>query len=451
MRLTIKEPDINIGVDGFNDHCQLERAETGKKLSELVEKIEDPIVIALDGSWGSGKSFFLKCWTGAHTNENDGKAKVIYFDAFQHDFLDDPLIALTGVLADQFDPKSKAGKAIGLAKKAVSKMWRPAARIGLAAATAGTSEMAGAVGDAAIATSSNELNKASENFWKKEDGRRAAMGEFRTALEELTEQDKGGTPQKIVIIIDELDRCRPDYALTMLEVIKHFFAVDNVHFVLGVNLKELQNSVMARYGAKVDAGNYLRKFITLTMELPALIGEFEKTEVGFYYFNLAAHELGISKKITESVREYLNSLRNSTPLSIREMQKLLSILVLIPTTTKGTKTDNIYWGTLSSIAGLAMLKCFYPQLYKKALVNQLAYEDIASIFSFFGPDGEASDPYQQEVWAEILDPSRKVNDTSSTGSNPFGPFGLRRQENWLANIAEDFLETFELLEVIPQE
>ena len=90
MRLTIKEPDIDIGTDGFDKHCQLGRAKTGKVLSELVEKIEDPIVIALDGSWGSGKSFFLKCWTGAHTNENDGKAKVIYFDAFEHDYLDDP-------------------------------------------------------------------------------------------------------------------------------------------------------------------------------------------------------------------------------------------------------------------------------------------------------------------------------------------------------------------------
>ena len=63
----------------------------GKKLTDLVDRIDQPLVIALDGEWGSGKSHFLKLWTGAHQNgELGGKAKVIYFDAFEHDYLDDP-------------------------------------------------------------------------------------------------------------------------------------------------------------------------------------------------------------------------------------------------------------------------------------------------------------------------------------------------------------------------
>ncbi|AXX96993.1 KAP family P-loop NTPase fold protein [Profundibacter amoris] len=371
MRLTIKEPDIDIGKDGFDKHCQLGRAKTGKVLSELVEKTEDPIVIALDGSWGSGKSFFLKCWTGAHTNENDGKAKVIYFDAFEHDYLVDPLIALTGVLSDQFDPNSKAGKAIGAAKKAVSKVWRPATRIGLAAATAGVSEIAGAVGDAVVASSNEELSKASENFWKKEDGRRAAMKEFRTALRKLTEPDNDGIPQKIVIIIDELDRCRPDYALTMLEVIKHFFAVDNVHFVLGVNLNELQNSVRSRYGAEIDAGKYLQKFINVKFSVEG--DKWNKYNKGsFEYFKKLAETQGLTEdQYLDFINCYLENMPPDRLPNLRSCERLVTSAILAP-----ARNKLAYRPDAHILAGLLIMESIDPDTAVLAREGELPFETV---------------------------------------------------------------------------
>ena len=73
--------------------------------------------------------------------------------------------------------------------------------------------------------------------------------------------------QKLIIVIDELDRCRPDFALSMLEILKHLFHVPNVHFVLGVNLTALEHSVHARYGTGIEAGRYLKKFYNLIFEL----------------------------------------------------------------------------------------------------------------------------------------------------------------------------------------
>ncbi|PRY77226.1 KAP-like P-loop domain-containing protein [Yoonia maritima] len=94
------------------------------------------------------------------------------------------------------------------------------------------------------------------------------MDQFRAALTSLTEPNADGTPQKkLVIVIDELDRCRPDYALQLLEVIKHFFATPGIHFVLGTNMQELANSVRARYGAGIDADRYLHKFVQITMPM----------------------------------------------------------------------------------------------------------------------------------------------------------------------------------------
>ncbi len=82
MKLFPPQDTCTIYKTGFGTDDILGRAETGKRLSDLLERIEDPVVVALDGRWGSGKSHFLKRWVGAHTLENDGRATVVYFDAF---------------------------------------------------------------------------------------------------------------------------------------------------------------------------------------------------------------------------------------------------------------------------------------------------------------------------------------------------------------------------------
>ena len=72
----------------------------------------------------------------------------------------------------------------------------------------------------------------------------------------------------LVIGIDELDRCRPSYAIEMLELAKHLFAVDHVVFALAVNRSELAHSVKVLYGQDFDAARYLRRFFDLDFRLP---------------------------------------------------------------------------------------------------------------------------------------------------------------------------------------
>ena len=249
LLLKPKEPEIKLYDQGFENVCRLGGAAEGKKLSELVERISEPLVIALDAPWGAGKTIFLKCWVGAHELENKGTAKTVFFDAFRHDFMDDPLVGLTSALSERLGAPDKKNEPWRKAKEAVSKLARPAFRVGLAATTAGATEVIGPIVGAGLKAGKEELGDASKKFWQEED-KRAAMQTFRVALEQLASE------QKLIIVVDELDRCRPDYALNLLEVIKHFFDVKNVHFVLGVNLKELANSVRARYGADVQGERY---------------------------------------------------------------------------------------------------------------------------------------------------------------------------------------------------
>ena len=108
MKLFPEDPVFVVGEVGFGSrdanglpYDVLDRQPLGKKLTNLVDRIEQPLVIALDGGWGTGKSHFLKLWTGAHTLELGGAATVIYFDAFANDFLDDPLTSLVSSLVSQ--------------------------------------------------------------------------------------------------------------------------------------------------------------------------------------------------------------------------------------------------------------------------------------------------------------------------------------------------------------
>jgi hypothetical protein len=132
MNLFAPEPQFipgTVGFDTLDEHGQLYdllgRKAMGQRLSELLERINQPLVVALDGGWGSGKSHFLKLWAGAHGLENNGTAQVIYFDAFEHDYLDDPLISLVGAISKSEPKASGAMEALQSVKKAAMKLARP--------------------------------------------------------------------------------------------------------------------------------------------------------------------------------------------------------------------------------------------------------------------------------------------------------------------------------------
>ena len=72
----------------------------------------------------------------------------------------------------------------------------------------------------------------------------------------------------LIVVIDELDRCRPSYAVELLEVSKHLFSVENIVFVLAVNRSELGHSIKALYGSGFDAEGYLRRFFDVDFRLP---------------------------------------------------------------------------------------------------------------------------------------------------------------------------------------
>lgn len=196
-RITPPKPTITRYEDGFDAaNDMLERKPTGAALSDLIERIDEPMVIALDGGWGTGKSFFLECWVGEHLKVENRRAQTVYFDAFRHDFMDSPLVSLMGEISERLEGNGKGPTFKKKAIKTLRNAALPLTRLGLAIATYGATEAGGALVDALAKQSGKEFEKAAEGFWKKEHGTRAAMAEFRAALTALTAPDKDGDDDK---------------------------------------------------------------------------------------------------------------------------------------------------------------------------------------------------------------------------------------------------------------
>jgi energy-coupling factor transporter ATP-binding protein EcfA2 len=454
-RISVPPVNIKIGIDGFEGHDLLGRAESGKRLSDLIERIEEPLVIALDGRWGSGKSFFLQCWTGAHTKENGGTAKVIYFDAFESDYLTDPLIALVAEIDRHLEPETQEQqRGLAQVKGAVERLWRPFARIGVAAMAGGAAALAGspdaagaaAVGGAAMADAIGAAGAEATgaiDVWGEAKGQRDAMERFREGLTKLTAPaEEGGPARKLVLVIDELDRCRPDYALSIIEIAKHFFAVDNVHFVLGANMTELQNSVRARYGSGIDAQRYLHKFVSTTLVLPQQTGRHDPEGVASRYLMQVAAKVGLEPGVAEVLGRYFNLPSLKLQTTPRDVQRILRQLALVPGGSAAIDNKVHAWKIV--LVGLAILRAVEPHLFEKVRAGTLAAKDIADTFlaKMATEEDDTFLVYVEQSWRAFIDVSQGQGLPQETKSHLFGG-QLPRYNSELARLAREHFDQFQ--------
>ena len=224
MRLTPKEPEIP-EIGGFTDDNDLfGYRDFADRLANLVQNIDEPLVITLDGPWGSGKSVFVKQWAGLIRKRG---GHVIHFDAFGNDHHEDAFIALSAEIYAAAK-KSHGGNEsttrlyLNKAKKAGSLLAPFALRVAARAGTAGILSLedveAGSEAlKAATKALGNEAAKAVEKAvserLRSATAERATLETFREALSAVAgtlAEQKAGDSEKfpLVFIVDELDRCR---------------------------------------------------------------------------------------------------------------------------------------------------------------------------------------------------------------------------------------------------
>lgn len=375
------------------------------------------MVIAVDGQWGSGKSTFLRMWAGELRKRD---IPVIYFDAFENDYLDDAFVAIASEIIELADERGKgddpsASEFVEKAKGVLKILARAALKIGVKAATGGAVDSFG--GDVLKDVSGDIAGEASgladKHFGERLTKAKAQKGvirEFREALSSLSSlltnsevSEKIISQKPLIIIIDELDRCKPHFALEILERMKHFFAVPNIHFVLGVHLEQLRSSVRMAYGSGIDAHLYLQKFIHLSILLDGendkyLADDFEK------FLNRIHEQLHFNQEFgrtAELVKQIVLSVARHNRFSFRTLERIYSMISISLYMSKGQRDIDP-----PIVAGLCILKVLYPDLYKKARSASLRFTEIEEIFGFVNyKDNDYELNWSRDYWRYMTDPN----------------------------------------------
>ena len=372
----------------------LGRKESAKLLTRIVSRIEGPCVVALDAPWGYGKTTFLTMWEQWLRQQ---EFPVVAFNAWETDFTDQPFFALSSELMKELESFTKTApdlcSIVNTVKGAIPKvLWAVGPKLGgkLIPGVGGVVEAAITALPAALsgAPDPNDYQEA-----------KTALANFKEALGALAcKLAKNQSDRSLIIMIDELDRCRPSYAVELLEVAKHFFAVDNVVFVLAVNRAELAHSVRALYGSGFDAEGYLRRFFDLDFRLPApdreqFVGNLlETTQLDSILANVESQaELPAAKALLEAFL-------GSPELSLRQVQqatyRLGLVLALLPT---GTALF-----ALAAVIAI-VLRTFNFAVYQRFMDGQATDEEVAdTVFKLAGTKSLRQDEEGVVIEAHII-------------------------------------------------
>ena len=269
-KLQFKRPPFEVAPEDPFRHDALLRKEEIGKLTPIIKTITSPAVMAVDSPWGTGKTAFVRMWAAHLKNE---KVPSLYFNAWATDFSADPMVPFMGAIEAQLSAQTKP---------AVFKKLHKSAKELLPAI----------VGDATQKILGKRTADAAEKGVGKMFGHHDKIANFKNALAEFA---KANDAERTVIFVDELDRCRPDYAVKTLERIKHLFEVPGLVFVLAIDKEQLRHTINGLYGAKLDADKYLRRFIDFDYLL--------KKPNRRAYWNTLIRELGVGDFFPEKYGE----------------------------------------------------------------------------------------------------------------------------------------------------
>lgn len=354
-RYTIEATDDNV-LESIKKNT-LNRNPDVREFVEFLETIEGNMFIGIDGKWGTGKSFYVreiektleylikKKWKEEEAKELekyfdgtilkeidlDKSYLPIYYNAWLYDNHNDPLLSLMFSIVKQsqkyidckINDKSIGDKILSI----LSSISLNIKNIPI----------------------SFDLEKIKETF-SGEDILRDILTaeEVREKVKQILSELIIEEAQRLVIFVDELDRCRPDFAIEMLERIKHYFDDDRILFVISVNKEELTYTISKCYGNGFNSSDYLNRFFDFTMELPQVNTE--------NYFQ----SLGISCAGSEWIKKIAYDLQKFYNLSIRNTAKLFYRVNAVY-----EKSEGYIYGTEATI----LIYVIVPIIYAMDLIN----------------------------------------------------------------------------------
>ncbi len=264
MSIKSKPPKFEHDENNPFENDKLERVYSAELLTNLINSFDENAVIAIDSKWGTGKSTFITMWSKMLKLQEYGY-KTIVLNAWENDYCDDVmpfLISEIGIGIDEYrDDKTKQVTLNGL-KEAGTYLFKSSFNNAIKFASNGVidpqQKYENLVDQLTTKFSTEEVN----NYIKA----KKQLVNFKITLNKSIKTISKDKP--LILFIDELDRCRPLFAIEILEKVKHFFNVENIVFVIAVDKEQLCHSIGSVYGSGIDTDGYLKRFFDIEYKFP---------------------------------------------------------------------------------------------------------------------------------------------------------------------------------------
>jgi KAP-like P-loop domain-containing protein len=355
---------------------------------KIRSELDEPkaYVLNLDSRWGGGKTFFLKRFKRYLEVENHVCA---YVNAWDDDHSEDPLIAVVAAINEQISSAFADEEFSSLVKSKLTKISQNAGIIVTKALIGAAKQVAKkAIGEDGfegigeiVADEMVDAIAASalDNFQKQKTVNTSFRADLEDMIETVLASDKIEGP--IFVLIDELDRCRPVYAIKLLERIKHLFSVDNIVFVIATDTEQLGHAVAGTYGARFDGMRYLKRFFDRSYHFPnASKQDFIVTT----FSQLGLKDDMFSVPETYSVPVFLTLMLDLPELALRDIKQILDMV----------QTFLLAWPHGKFKIELAVL---LPLAYEQHIPKSQSNEDPSAIRMVVLKSPKRNMPITQEI------------------------------------------------------
>ncbi len=243
-------------LENLWDDTAPEIAKFAHDLQDFLKKVDTPYVLGLDGGYGTGKTHFATRFCAQMHPE----IMTLYFSAWEKDYNNNPMQTFVEMITHlvKKEQENLKGECIALAARAIRSLWE-----------ATDITLSFAIPKFPI-TGTINVKKFLEGLKKTV----LPTDAVQKAKQDLAHLIRLLPNQKLVFVVDDLDRCRPDMAVKTLEIIKHFFDIDGLIIIIPVGKERLIKYINAFYGlptdSKSDKEEYLQKFFNDTVSIPEL-------------------------------------------------------------------------------------------------------------------------------------------------------------------------------------
>ena len=373
----------------FDDFDKLNLKSFGENIIRVIENDtslsndQNSCTISLNADFGQGKTTFLEMLKNfiedKDKNKNADKYTVLFINAWKGDFFKEPIITILSEFLEYLEKNNQN-------TKIKDKIFKIFGNIMIENTFLLGQQWLKTVGiNVDIKNVLKDLyeNKESigKNLFEEFKQRKQALKEIKDIISDYTEDGR-----KLVIIVDELDRARPDYAVHFLEDMKHFFDIKNVVFIFGVNKMQIETTVKTLYGQELKFEGYYRKFFKHEIDLPDPYKE-------------AANFIKSLLKQTKADEDLITSVNirflfKTFQLTLRDLSRFIELCdVILPKTTKDDEQNYKY---SNSVLFFICLYLKRKDVFNKVLNNEFKLDDFLKFLD------EEEIPYESDEEEKFL-------------------------------------------------